>query len=185
MGAPLTQALTASALLAKVVNQSEQDVLQVTHSNSGPAFHMTSAGLIDPSPYLRTAIVRISSAQILASLTVPVPLIPAPGTNLFICPFDFAAVYLAGTVPYTVHTPSAGFNVYWGPSQDNIATSIDTAGLIDQSVSSFEFATVIADNVSSFSGLINQPLILQSQDQLTLGNGTMIFTITYAIVPAA
>lgn len=184
MGAPLTQALTTNSLFAKVVNPSEQDVLQVTHANSGTAFHMTSSGLIDPSPYLRTSIVRVTSAQILSSVGTPVVLLPAPGPNLFICPFDFAALYLAGTVPYTVHTPSAGFNIYWGLSQNNIAAGIETAGLIDQSTSGIEFSTVAEDNVLSFSSMVNQPLVLQSQDQLTLGNGTMIFTISYAIVPA-
>lgn len=125
---------TKTSVMGTLTNESLSDIVQVLNPDSSLAFKIMNNGLIDPPIYLRSATVKISSSQILSMSggTVAVPLIPSPGAGLFVAPFDICAAFIAGTTPYTVHSPSAGFNIGWGTNGTDVAASaistVDTTG---------------------------------------------------------
>ena len=187
MGALFTP--TRAALLAKTSNEGQQDIIQVQNSNSSTAFHMLPNGLIDPPIYTQVAYASLSSAQILAISNEAgiAQLIPAPGPNLFICPFNIGVIYLAGTTPYTVHTPAAGSTIGWGSTlagvQDGAIFTYANVNFIDQSVSGIytSIGLISTSSPLTFSYAINQPLSVFCDDTVTLGNGILRFIISYAL----
>lgn len=59
-----------------------------------------------------TAVINISSAQLLALSTTPVTLVPAPGPGKFILPLSYVLRFKPGTIAYA-NTKGASYQIFW------------------------------------------------------------------------
>lgn len=124
---------------------------------------------------LRTAEMEVSSAELLAVADTPVELVPAPGEDIAILPFVIVGIYTAGGTPYThdgaldvtvglVGLTVASFNNLITGAVDGVAVSIGNDGQMDRP--DYE----------------NQPLLLVSSENPTLGDGTLKISIGYLLI---
>lgn len=124
---------------------------------------------------------KITSAQIKALFTTPIELIKAPGANKIALPIVTTVAYKHVAPAYTAAL--GGLFVEWPGSTIPFHSSpiLTTNGDVDQLVAeslppSSQFAVNLSEGV-------NQPVRLYHSDQNpTLGNGTLIVEILYRII---
>src|SRR5579859_6707942 len=123
---------------------------------------------------VQTAVIKLTSAQILALNTTPVPAIPAPGTGFVIHIFSvtYSLTYLASGGTTYADTGSAG--PYYGTSAGqaiNPSITMHTALTSAQS-------QIVTGGISSIStvraSMDNQPVVITDTANPTTGNGTMV-----------
>lgn len=136
---------------------------------------------------LYTASKLLTSANLLAIATTGINLVAAPGSGFALVPINWIANYTFVTTQYTDH--AGALILQWGTTGGLQVGSggITTAGLWDQTHSTYVQAgglTRGAANVSTQIG--NQPLAIQQNTASpTGGNGTLTATISYYVVAVA
>lgn len=131
-------------------------------------------------------VVTLSAAQILASATVPVPVIPAPGAGQMIQVLNVMYELTFGTLAYT-GTPSGQTvgALFYGDNTNNLQADGGDNGVFASAASTISTAgnglptAVIAD-------LVNQPVVYECVGNgaaYTLGDGTGRIVVTYTVVP--
>lgn len=130
--------------------------------------------------------VPITSAQILDLANTPVTLIPGV-TGKVTNVVGVCFVYLAGATPYTLANPSSGLNIYTDVSFA-LWTNAAAAGFIDQASDLVSLpATAPAGGASGDpSEFAGQNIILSASfGNPTLGDGTLLVTLSYFLAPVA
>lgn len=156
-------------------------------------FGITQAGLNNATPAGLTGLamqrvdVTLTSAQILALLTVPVVLVPAPGVGFWINTIFVVMRFIGGTVAYT----DAGGAVSIGAGTLTTALAANTIFLVTVSPNSrkqviFPWAAAIGAGVIDTAA--NPPTadnaalaISKVTNNFAAGNGTMHVTTYYTI----
>ena len=124
---------------------------------------------------LTTIKVSVSSAQILNSFTVPVVLIPAPGSGKVLQIVSFIIYSTFVTTPYTI---ASAVNLKYDASGSAVTYDIATA----LATSANRYISGSANGVSS-STITNKAILLESDvSDPTLGDGTLTFYITYQTI---
>jgi hypothetical protein len=154
---------------------------------AGPAVTPAFAGGLQGAFGLQYTDVTLTSAQILALLTVPVNLVPAPGVGFWICPWFIIMRYIGGSVAYT----DAGGAVSIGAGTLTTALTANTIFLTTVSPNSrklvlFPFAAAVGAGVLDTAA--NPPTednaalaISKVTNNFAAGNGTMHISCAYTI----
>jgi len=165
-------------------------------SDSDELYIGTSGGnvAVGPSPAVPSniliATVTLTSAQLLALSTTPIPLVAAPGAGKYIFPQMFVLEYLFGSVAYhpTASTNNAFIN--WtgqAINSNNAPVAIPGWGVfIAATASSVLFGSVAnaAASAISLASATNKGLNFGIPNPVTLGNGTLRVTLVYSILSA-
>jgi hypothetical protein len=129
---------------------------------------------------VRHTLVHLSSADIL-SLATPKTAIDVGAGQVPVI-FGWIAVFTPGGTPYT---PAEFSNLNLGMPGFG-PTSILLEGLIDQTVKTSVVPAAIGSSVAQpLGGAIGTDWVLYSEDNPTLGNGTLDIEIWYALVDTA
>jgi hypothetical protein len=131
--------------------------------------------------------VTLTSAQILALLTVPVTLVPAPGAGFYICPLLVVMKLIAGSAAYT----DAGGAVSLGAGTLTVALSSNAIFLVTTSPNTRKqliHPLAAAVGVGNTDTAANPPTednaafaISKVTNNFAAGNGTMRITTYYTI----
>ena len=140
------------------------------------------------APGTLLSVTHVSSAEILALADTPVTLVAGvPNTAAVVNAISF--VYIAGATPYT---DNGGSLFVW--TADGTAAQwnngLTTAGFWDQATSqasSVGFGDGTNPAVAALTALSGQPLVLVSFGGAnpTLGNGTLVVTLSYFLAPTS
>ena len=138
--------------------------------------------------------IRLTTAQLLALSTTPATIIPAPGAGKYIVPQIFTGQLTFGGTPFSIANGGAGSTyLFWaglgtGSAGSNaigiMADSVANAGM-DYTASGsqlFVFPCLTEEGSVPAASILNQPLQIIMDDALTLGNGSMVITMSYIIV---
>jgi hypothetical protein len=123
---------------------------------------------------ISAAVTTLSAAQILGKTTVTA--VAAPGATFAVVPYFAVFSYIAGATPFTVDgTTAIGIDpIGW--------LALGAQGFIDQAASQFRFRLIPNESAAS-SGIAGQPLVIDwGGTAPTLGNGSLVVTIDYALV---
>ena len=136
---------------------------------------------------------RLTTAQLLSLSTIPVTIIPAPGAGKYIVPQIFTAQLTYGGTPFSIANSGAGNTyLFWaglgsgsaGSTAVGVMSDSANADGMNYTASSsqlFILPCLTGASVPAAS-ILNQPLQISMDDALTLGNGSMVITISYIIV---
>lgn len=193
MTAPLFGSPTESGIIGQYRNAAHQDIFQTYDADGSLLAAMNYQGAVysgnsglyaSVAPLIANVV--ISSAQLKALHSTQAVLIPAPGPNLLLYPQSYFVVYYAGTTPYTVTGGNGYIYLGWGGqgsiNSTNEAGFFPDTGFLDQAASQIVANSVYSPEGIPLSQVVNQPLVLQTPDTLTLGNGTITMNISYAIL---
>jgi hypothetical protein len=138
---------------------------------------------------VQIATVTVSSAELLALATTPIQLIAAPGAGKVIAPFMFAMQYKAGSTPYTLAGGDPELSIYPAAAGPNLGpVGFNATGLVTAAVDTVAYQADAASTNIARTNLDDQPWNLGLGDRgrpLTLGDGTLVVTVYYAILALA
>jgi len=130
--------------------------------------------------------ITLSSAQLLAIHTTPVQLLPAPGSNKIINPIAVSATFHPVSTPYTI-TAGDYPTLQWGAvlGTSNFVRFDDMwAGMIDIAATRAKVWANIHRNAANYTDNQNQALYISGfTANPTLGDGTLVVTLSYSIDP--
>lgn len=135
---------------------------------------------------VQIATVTVSSAELLALGSAPVQLIAAPGAGKIIAPFMFVLQYKFGTTAYTLAAGDPSLSIYpaaAGPNQGPVG--FGASGLVTATVNTLVYESDAISNNIPRTNWENQAWNLGLGDAgrpLTLGDGTLVVTVFYAVV---
>lgn len=140
----------------------------------------------------KIASIFITNSELLNMSTVPVVLIPSPGLGKYISPQAISFQLNVGTTPFQIANSGSGNSfVYWAglaATINNAATyfpdSISGEGMDYTNAASQLIilpSYMILGSVL-LSGVEDEALVMSMDDALSVGNGTMLVTISYTIV---
>jgi hypothetical protein len=145
----------------------------------GPVFAQGAAGAFG----LQFAEITLSSAQLLALLTVPVPIVPAPPAGFRIVPLYFKIIFTGGTVAYTDAGGAVSFNA--GTQSFPLASNAIFLVTVSPNRRIQDFvspgSTDTAANPPTDDGAALS--ISKITNNLAAGNGTAKVTCYYVIEP--
>jgi hypothetical protein len=120
----------------------------------------------------------ITSAELLTLQITAITLLPAPGPGKRYAVFAVFTYYQFSTTPFTLNATTALLLV----NGSNILAFISTIGLLDQS-NDIVLTPALSGAPSSGTTAFNQPLVLGNGGtaNLTLGDGTLLLVVYYAI----
>ncbi len=177
-GSPITTNGTIAVTLT-LANQAANTFLR--GPTSGGAAPPTFGALVTADfPQVATT---LSSANILALLTTPITLVPAPGVGFRIVPLVIQIVFFGGTVAYTDAGGAVSFS--GGTMSQALASNAiflvtTTPNKAIQQVGSFS-ASDTAGNPPTDD---NAPLTISKiTNNFAAGNGTVKITVLYLILP--
>lgn len=137
--------------------------------------------------------IRLTTAQLLSLSTTPVTIIPAPGVGKYIVPQIFTGQLTFGGTPFSIANSGAGNTyLFWAGLGTGSAGSTSVGIMQDSAANGgmnytasgsqlFVFPCLTDPSVPAVS-ILNQPLQIIMDDALTLGNGSMVITMSYIIV---
>lgn len=145
---------------------------------------MPTATITPPGPIL-SASVTLTSAQVLASFTTAVTIVPAPGAGLALVPISLILNYQFKTTAYTDN--GGKLNLYWGnPAGQSTVMGVTTSGFWASSVSRFDPIVSLTLGSQNASAVANLPLsVKQDTANPTLGDGLVAVTVAYMVVPVS
>ena len=133
---------------------------------------------------------RISSAEILSMSAgaAAVELVPAPGSGLAIFPVRINLNYEFVTTKYTIGGGGgANMAIGWGLTAAEVKVALAflafDSPFLDQTADFFQIAdpnTALTQPMTRFEDI---PIRMECDDALSLGDGTMVANILYALVP--
>ena len=135
----------------------------------------------------------VTSAQLIAMSNggTPAIVVPAPGAGLFINPIGISLRYLFGTKAYSI-SGTSGLEIGWGSTfnsldLNNIQAAISETGLLTPSYSAFFGVSIsgVNGNPVPLANIVNQPVVLGTNDTITSGDGTLLVTTVYTIESAS
>lgn len=120
----------------------------------------------------------LTAADLLALQTTPITLLPAPGAGKRYAPFALFAYYTFGTLPYTLNGATF-ILVYIGTTPLVYSPLVGTLDQVTNRISAGPIETTPQTAV----GATNVPLQVTHNGpaQLTLGDGTLLLVLYYAI----
>jgi hypothetical protein len=130
---------------------------------------------------IKQASVTLSSAQILSLTTIPVQLIAAPAAGKLLNVLSISMGFHPVTTPFTVDGSSLfGLGILSPTPQ--ILMTVPLAGLIDQTTATYFRAPVpaLAGPFSSDPTAV-AIVAVQAGTPATLGNGTLVITLSYCV----
>lgn len=148
---------------------------QVLSSNAAGILSWASTGTL-------SATVIVAAADLLTLNTIPIQIIPAPGAGNMISIVGATMEYVFNITPYTV---AAGSQLQLFISTIEVGSDIAATGLLDQGANTFGFTTA-ANQITGIptATVANQPLTIKnSSTAFTGGNGTLVVTVYYNIIP--
>lgn len=137
--------------------------------------------------------IRLTTAQLLALSTTPVTIIPAPGAGKYIVPQIFTGQLTFGGTPFSIANGGAGSTyLFWAGLGTGSAGSTAVGNMADSAANGgmdytasgsqlFIFPCLTEPSVPAAS-ILNQSLQIIMDDALTLGNGSMVITMSYIVV---
>jgi hypothetical protein len=128
---------------------------------------------------IATAVVLVTSAQLLALHTTPVTIVPAPGAGkaILILGRGLALSFVAGASAYVSTGSDEG--LYYGVTS-NLASGAAVASTLTGASSAIATQNGAASTNPAL--LNNQPIVLYGPTaNMTAGNGTATVTVIYAI----
>lgn len=140
---------------------------------------ITVVNAIPESP--TTAIVNITSAQILAMGSVGIELLPAPGVNAYYDVHKMVIEYTHNTTAYTIADPFINFGLQLSSINSNILTQgFNQAYIVSGSAA---YVDGVEEVVWVGNSLLNGSLGIYTWNGTdpTLGDGTMRAIITYTV----
>jgi len=154
---------------------------------AGPAVTPAYAQGLQGAFGLQYVDVTVSSAQILALQTTPVPLVPAPGVGFWICPWMVIMRFIAGSVAYT----DAGGAVSIGAGTLSVALASNAIFLVTTSPNTRKQVIPLyaaAAGTGATDTAANPPTednaalsISKATNNFAAGNGTMHISVEYTI----
>lgn len=133
-------------------------------------------------PGVQTTSVTLSSAQVLALFTTPVTLVPAQGAGFFIQPIATLLNYQFKTTQYTDHGGGLAFG-FNGSNANTVQAA--TAGFWDQTSSRYTMTTTFSRTSVSIAAANQALTIIQTTANPTGGDGLLMVTVEYVVVPLA
>lgn len=138
----------------------------------------------------KTAVVQITSAQLLALHATPITVVPAPGAGWYNHVNKWSVRHDAGITPYTIPTGANLSLKYTNASGVVAATVINSTGFIDQITAQIKSANGLAGNAAApttsgdFTPVDNAPIVLNTLTaELTAGNFPIYLFIEYDLIP--
>lgn len=119
----------------------------------------------------------LSSSQILNLGTTPITLVAASSGNVLQVVSDMFEM-LAGATPYST---AGSMIIQYQNGAGTTAASLCNATFIQAAANRTCSMNIPTFNAVS-TGIVGQPLVLNSTGAITAGNGTMVYQITYRIV---
>jgi hypothetical protein len=149
---------------------------------AGAAFAQGPQGCVG----IQVADVTLSSAQLLALLSTPVTIVPAPGiAGWTINPLGIIIRYIGGTIAYTDVGGAVQFNIgsaVFGLASNAIFLTTVAPNRAIQRVFNYAVASDTAGNPPTDD---NAPLqIAKITNNLAAGNGTAHITVYYTVEPS-
>lgn len=137
-----------------------------------------------PSPFFGTAVIVLSSAQLLALHSAPVTVIPAPGVGKYIQVISASYELIFGTLQYT--SSDSGPALYYAPLSGNHPADGAAAASAFAGAASGVLVTGGAAALGlavATSVVANAAVVLGNEStNMSAGNGTGTLTVIYAIV---
>jgi hypothetical protein len=167
---------TVSTKALHVASLAGQGSTLVAVDNEGKLFN--SSGLSE------VATIRLTSAQLLAIGTTPVEFIPAPGPGYFIQAIgNLSATLIYGT---TTYTGSHNLVAQYGDTADAGGTALGsvTSALVLDTVSAVAVAATTL-STTALTAVDGYGIYLTSSANYAAGDGEVIVTLPYIIVPVA
>src|ERR1035438_10544916 len=148
----------------------------------------TAATPSTPSPIL-VATVTLTAAQLLALSSTPVQIIPAPGVGNYLFPQYYTMSYHFGGTAFSspAHTNDCYFTLGSPPATTSnevmvYAWAAVTSGIIE-ATQSVVFFGICGEGLIPSTVANNAPLMFSAPNALTLGNGVLVITVHYAVLP--
>lgn len=128
--------------------------------------------------------VRMTSAELLALFTTAKPLVAAPGANKVLNFIEATISYVAGATAYTINSSTNLSIKHKDKTGADLSSTRATTGFIDQSTNQYSLFRPLAAQLALTTNSINQPLCLSlAGANPTLGDGTLIVTVVYRVLP--
>jgi hypothetical protein len=149
----------------------------------------TTAAVSQPAPAILVATVTLTAAQLLALSSTPVQVIPAPGVGNYLFPQYYTMSYHFGGTAYTspAHTNDCYFTLGNPPATISnevmvYAWAAVTSGIIE-ATQSVVFFGICGEGLIPATVANNAPLMFSAPNALTLGNGVLVITVHYSVLP--
>jgi hypothetical protein len=128
-----------------------------------------------------SASVTLTSAQLLALHGTPITLVPAPGAGVVIYPTQIVLEYKYGTVAYTINGDSIILD--YNNAGSALKQTFAETGFFDQTASQIGFLDGVVAR-AALTVAANQPFTIGASggSDMTLGNGTLVVYIYYALI---
>lgn len=173
--------------MAPVRSYSTKEIQYIAPQAKGTV--LTSNGpTLNPSyqsVQVQAAKVTLTSAQ-LKALPTAIALLAAAGAGNMIVVLSLTLQYKFGTVAYTIANSDNAFEAVYHGDTHSLAT-INATGLVDQTANTVASAAglspTVAQTVANNKGV--DLILAGTGPALTLGDGTVVVTMSYQIVPLA
>jgi len=177
-GSPITTSGTIAVTLT-LANQAANTFLR--GPTSGGAAPPTFGSLVTAD--FPQVVTTLSSANILALLTTPITLVPAPGVGFRIVPLVIQIVFFGGTVAYTDAGGAVSFSA--GTMSQALASNAiflvtTTPNKAIQQVGSFSASDTAGNPPTDDNAALT---ISKITNNFAAGNGTAKITVLYLILP--
>lgn len=182
------QFVQANAVIPSEIALTSGQMLVGNGSNVGAGVAMSGDATMDNagvvtlnSRLLRSATVTITSPQLLALFTTPITIVAAQGANTVIQIAETVIQYVYNSVVYTINGSTNLTLNYTNAAGAAISTTLATTGLIDQASNQVR---ILKNSTTNVTPVANSPVVLSlATANPTLGNGTLVVTVLYRVVP--
>jgi len=150
-------------------------LLQASNGNPVGWSYLNNPGIV------QRVFLTLTSAQLLALLITPVQILPAPGVNFIYNVVNGLFHYRFNTTAYTLGGMGSIFITY--PAASTVAlAAVAQTGLVDQANDAFEQAFCGSETPASSANALDQPLTVNTDTAMTLGDGTLTIQCDYVVI---
>lgn len=183
INAPLGQSFQTGQIIGYMVSTATTGTFTFTITAGEPLQNQLPETI---GPNLRQVNVTLTSAQLLALQSTPVQCIPAPPPGYFIDLWGVVLQYKHGSTAYTIGGTSPTFQFEYTGQSTGILNMVPT-GLVDQAADTI-LSNEPAVTLAAFARSVSEALGIEvklagTTPSLTLGNGVVIASLTYAVQP--
>lgn len=134
----------------------------------------------------RTAMITVSSSQLLALNATPVTIIPAQGTNIAIIPTRFYIRHPGGTAYGGVAAGEDLVFKYTNGSGAQVSSVIETTGFLDQTTAQIRTCVGPASTATTagdYAPVANAPIVLHlTGGEITTGDFPLLVRVNYTTI---